>query len=215
MLQHHSCVSAAAAYWPPGVISNVLPKLLPPHTMTLDPLQHLFEWVIQYSKLHWPWHWRSTVLFKTAYCFFFAKEQHFGLSDYLSQKAPMQLLIVLGNFLSFFFLLVYSWFILLCKFSYTAKWIRHTYTYPCFFEFPLHSGHTEQWVELLVLYSRFFISLFVLYLVVYICQSQSPNSFQPPFPPWYPYICSLYLCLYFCFANKIIFNIFLDSTCMC
>ena len=104
MLQHHSCVSAAAAaYWPPDVISNVLPKLLPPHTMTLDPLQHLFEWVIQYSKLHWPWHWRSTVLFKTAYCFFFAKEQHFGLSDYLSQKAPMQLLIVLGNFLSFFF----------------------------------------------------------------------------------------------------------------
>ena len=150
-------------------------------------------------------------------CFFFAKEPHFGLSDYLSQKAPTQLLIVLGNFLSFFFF--FNWCIvdLYCcvSFSYTAKWIRHTYTYPCFFEFPLHSGHTEQWLEFLVLYSRFFISLSVLYLVVYICQSQSPNSFQPPFPPWYLYICSLHLCLYFCFANKIIFNIFLESTYMC
>ena len=33
-------------------------------------------------------------------------------------------------------------------------------------------------------------------------------------PPWYPYICSLCLCLYFCFANKIIYIIFLDSTYM-
>ena len=31
-------------------------------------------------------------------------------------------------------------------------------------------------------------------------------------PPWYPYICSLCLCLYFCFANKFICIIFLDST---
>ena len=29
--------------------------------------------------------------------------------------------------------------------------------------------------------------------------------------PWYPYICSLCLCLYFCFANKITYNIFLPS----
>ena len=30
-----------------------------------------------------------------------------------------------------------------------------------------------------------------------------------PFPPWYPNICSLCLCLYFCFANKFICTIFL------
>ena len=36
---------------------------------------------------------------------------------------------------------------------------------------------------------------------MYICQSQ----FIPPPPsPWYPYICSLRLCLYFCFVNKIV-----------
>ena len=32
------------------------------------------------------------------------------------------------------------------------------------------------------------------------------SQFIPhPLPPWYPYVCSLHLCLYFCFANKIIY----------
>ena len=48
--------------------------------------------------------------------------------------------------------------------------------------------------------------------VAYIRQSQSPSA-PLPFPPWYLYICSLHL--YFCFANKIICTIFLDSTYMC
>ena len=40
-----------------------------------------------------------------------------------------------------------------------------------------------------------------------ICQSQSPNSSHHcPFPSWYPCTCSLHLCLYFCFANKIIYE---------
>ena len=30
-----------------------------------------------------------------------------------------------------------------------------------------------------------------------------------PFPSWCPYICSLHLCLSFCFVNKIIYTIFL------
>ena len=42
--------------------------------------------------------------------------------------------------------------------------------------------------------------------------STLPNL-SSPFLPWYPYICSLHLCLYFCFANKIIYFNFLDSTC--
>ena len=29
-------------------------------------------------------------------------------------------------------------------------------------------------------------------------------------PPWYPYVSSLHLCLYFCFTNKFIYTIFLD-----
>ena len=31
-------------------------------------------------------------------------------------------------------------------------------------------------------------------------------------PPWYPYVCFLRLCLYFCFADKVIYTIFLDCT---
>ena len=38
-----------------------------------------------------------------------------------------------------------------------------------------------------------------------VCQSQSPNSFQPPsFSLWFSYSCSPHLRLYFCFVNKII-----------
>ena len=46
--------------------------------------------------------------------------------------------------------------------------------------------------------------LSILYIVsiVYICQSPSPNSSHSPLPLWYPYICSLHLCLYFCFAKR-------------
>ena len=52
--------------------------------------------------------------------------------------------------------------------------------------------------------------LSILYIVEYISQFQSLNSSYSSFPPWYPYICSLCLCLYFCFASKIIYTIFLD-----
>ena len=47
---------------------------------------------------------------------------------------------------------------------------------------------------------------------MYLCLSQSPDSSYPFFPAWYSCICFLYLCLGFCFANKFICNIFLDST---
>ena len=50
----------------------------------------------------------------------------------------------------------------------------------------------------------------ILYRVVYLCQSQSPNPSHPP-PPWCPYICSLHLCFYFCFANRFICTIMSDK----
>ena len=39
------------------------------------------------------------------------------------------------------------------------------------------------------------------------CQSQSLKSTHPLFTPWYPYICSLCVCLYFWFADNIICTI--------
>ena len=40
--------------------------------------------------------------------------------------------------------------------------------------------------------------------MVYICQSQSPNSSQPPIPPLASLPLFSSLCLYFCFANRFI-----------
>ena len=42
--------------------------------------------------------------------------------------------------------------------------------------------------------------------------SNPPILPTPSSSPWYLYICFLHLCLYFCFANKFIYTIFLDST---
>ena len=42
--------------------------------------------------------------------------------------------------------------------------------------------------------------------------SKSPNSSHPPTFPLSSYICSLRLCLYFCFANRFNCTIFLDPT---
>ena len=40
-----------------------------------------------------------------------------------------------------------------------------------------------------------------------ICFTHGQSQFPSP-----PHICSLHLCLYFCFANKFIYTLFLDST---
>ena len=53
----------------------------------------------------------------------------------------------------------------------------------------------------------------ILYIVVCIyVRSHLPIHIPSSLSPWYPYICSLCLCLYFCFANKLIYIISLDST---
>ena len=72
---------------------------------------------------------------------------------------------------------------------------------------------------LFIFYTAGSYQLSILYILLYICQSQSPNSSHhdhPPaaFPPWCAYICSLHLCLYFCPANGFICTIFLGSTYM-
>ena len=51
-----------------------------------------------------------------------------------------------------------------------------------------------------------------LYIVVYICQSQSPNSFNASLPSLGIHkLFSLCLCLYFWFSDKLICTILLDS----
>ena len=53
--------------------------------------------------------------------------------------------------------------------------------------------------------------LHILYIVVYIYQSQSPNSSHPPPPSWCPYLCSLRLCLSSLQTGSSV-SFFLDST---
>ena len=53
------------------------------------------------------------------------------------------------------------------------------------------------------------------YYQQFICADPNlPISPTPTFLPWYPYICSLHLCLYSCCANRIIYTIFLVCTYM-
>ena len=57
-------------------------------------------------------------------------------------------------------------------------------------------------------YNSLLVIHFAHSVIVYICQSKLPvhPTLSPLFFPWYPYVCSLHLCLYFCFANKIIYH---------
>ena len=65
--------------------------------------------------------------------------------------------------------------------------------------------------------SRFSLAIYFIHSVS-MCQSQSPDLSHLPlvygtkvrvaFPAWYLYVCSLHLCLYFCFASEVIYTIF-------
>ena len=98
------------------------------------------------------------------------------------------------------------------SFCCTAKWISYMCTYITYFldSFPLGHHRTPSRVPYAVISCLFYTRINRVHTSIPISQSS-----QTSFPPWYSYICSLRLCLYFCFANKIIYTIFLDSTYMC
>ena len=82
-----------------------------------------------------------------------------------------------------------------------AKWISFTYTYiPSFLAFLPIWVTTECWIGFPELYIRFLLKFSILYIEVYICQSQSPNSSHPPPSYWCLYVYSLHPHLYFCFC---------------
>ena len=87
--------------------------------------------------------------------------------------------------------------------------------YPIFFGCPSHSDHHKALSRVPCAIQYVLLSfLFYTYSIVYICQSQSPNSSYPPFPLGI-HTFVLYVCLYFYFANKIIYTIFLDCIYKC
>ena len=68
---------------------------------------------------------------------------------------------------------------------------------------------SPQSMEFPVLYSRFSLIIYFVHSSSVHMWIESPNS---ALPLWYPYVCSPCLCLYFCFADRFICTVFLDST---
>ena len=69
----------------------------------------------------------------------------------------------------------------------------------------------EHWVEFPVLHSRFSLVIYFIPSINSECMSIPISQFMPPlFFPLDSHIFILYVCLHFCFANRIIYNIFLD-----
>ena len=82
------------------------------------------------------------------------------------------------------------------------------YTYiPSFLDFLPIQVTTEHWVEYPELYSRFSLVMYFIHSINSVHMSTPISQFitYPQFSPWCPCICSLHLCLYFCFVNKNIF----------
>ena len=81
-----------------------------------------------------------------------------------------------------------------------------------FFGFPSHLVTTEHWVEFPVLFSRFSLVIYFIHSINSVYTSIPVSQFIPPTTfPLDQYVCFLHLHLYFCFANKIIYAIFVDS----
>ena len=72
------------------------------------------------------------------------------------------------------------------------------------------NSQTRTLEQVAISFSKVLISYLFFYIIVDVCQSQSPSSPHPPSFPYY--VCSLHLCLYFCFTNKIPF---FQISCMC
>ena len=90
------------------------------------------------------------------------------------------------------------------------------YIYPLLLGFHSHLGHQRElnrapYVIQLVLcidISILHISSVFNVNSVYMSISVSQSAPSPDYSPWYPYVCSLHLCLCFTFASKFIYTIF-------
>ena len=86
----------------------------------------------------------------------------------------------------------------------------YVFKYPLFFVFPSNLGHHRALSRVPHAIQQVLIS-YLFYTQYQQCIYVNPNlPIHPtlPFTPWYPYICSLRLCLYFFFVNKIVYTNF-------
>ena len=143
-----------------------------------------------------------------------------NLTYYHSRRRPVQ--VSRNNFISKKFKINFYWSIVALQCCVSFCWITmcisYMYIHPLFSGLPSHLGHHRAFSRVLCAIQKvpcFIHSVNSVYMYVHmytVCQTQSGNSSHRPFPSCYPYICSLCLCLYFCFANEFTCMIFLNST---
>ena len=107
----------------------------------------------------------------------------------------------------FSLILVFYWSMadLQCvNFYCTAKWLSYTYTYILFYNL-FYYDLSQDIKQHPVLYRRTLLS--ILYIIVCICWSQTPNP-SLPLALGNPQVCYLCLWAFFCFINKFICVIF-------
>ena len=80
--------------------------------------------------------------------------------------------------------------------------------HPFFFGFPSHIGHHRALSRVPCALQKVLISYLFIHNSVYLSISISQFIIPFPVPSWYPHVCSLCLCLYFCFADKFTYTIF-------
>ena len=101
----------------------------------------------------------------------------------------------------------YSCFIMSCQLLLNSK-VNQLYVYhisPLFqISFPFRSPQSTEQGSLSYTVGSHQQSILYTVSTVNIYQSQSPNSSHSPFLPWCSFICSLCLCLYFFFVNRIV-----------
>ena len=102
-------------------------------------------------------------------------------------------------------------------FCHTLKWISHGFTcvpHPdapstrSLWVFPVHRA----WALVSCIQPGLVICFT---LVIYMFQCCSLETSHPHLLPQSPKVCSIHLCLFFCFAYRVIINIFLNSIYMC
>ena len=103
----------------------------------------------------------------------------------------------------------------------TAKMVRpYLYMYPSLLDsLPLTAPQCVKQRPQHLLFSRCSLVIYFMHSINSVCANSSlpiPPSLTPSKAgDLYPYIYPLCLCLYFCFADKIVYTVFLDFTYMC
>ena len=114
------------------------------------------------------------------------------------------------------------YFTILYWFCHTLTWILHGCTcvrHPESSSYlpphPIPLGHPSAPAPSILYHASNLDWWFISHMIIYMFQCRSPISSHPCPPLQSPKVCSVHLCLFFCFAYRVIVTIFLNSICMC